>query len=164
VSALLDALSTFVGAGGLSGGIAAVASLGAKLYEKRLDQSQERARWMYETDLHERNAAHELHLAKQKLLISRERTAGETLASAIGADGRESVAVMRVPGMPWWVGAIRTLTRPILTYALVVLVALLWWTTEDESVETLIVAAVLALASASFSFWFGGRVVKSHGD
>lgn len=154
-----EALSNFVGSGGLTGAITGVATIGAKIYEKQLDQAQERARWQHEAQLHRLNAEHERWLGEQELLIESERVAGDVLSVGIDADSSEAVAAFQMKGMHWAVGAIRTLTRPALTVMLIALVALIWARTTDASLEQMIVSAMLGGMLSALSFWFAGRVL-----
>jgi len=56
------------------------------------------------------------------------------------------------------VDAVRGLTRPVLTLMLVVLTSVLWFTTDDQILQSQIVATVLYVTTASILWWFGSRM------
>lgn len=56
-----------------------------------------------------------------------------------------------------FVDVVRGLTRPSLTAYLVLLVTILWFTTDNEQVEEKIAATVLYLTTAAVLWWFGSR-------
>lgn len=56
------------------------------------------------------------------------------------------------------VDVVRGLTRPTLTTMLVLMTAVLWFTTDDVNLQKQIVATVLYVTSAAVLWWFGSRM------
>ena len=130
------------------------------------------------TDYCERRARHREALASQRLDIelaevearSAEHRATLALQSAeIEAETRALEASYSDARRRWsrageggWivgVDVVRGLTRPVLTWLLILLVAGIYWTAlpDEEALRTRIVATVLYLATTCVVWWFGGR-------
>lgn len=130
------------------------------------------------TDYMERRARHREAIESQRLDIelaqieaaSAEHRATLALQTAeIEAEGRaldasyaEARARWSGPGEGGLIVAVdvvRGLTRPLITWLLIGLVAGIYWTAlpEEEALRTRIVATVLYLATTCVVWWFGGR-------
>ena len=130
------------------------------------------------TDYMERRARHREALESQRLDIelaqieaaSVEHRATLALQTAeLEAEGRALEASYDEARQRWsgageggpivWVDVVRGLTRPLITWLLIILVAGIYWTSlpEEEALRTRIVATVLYLATTCVVWWFGGR-------
>lgn len=165
---LLDAVGAFVGGGGLAAAIGTATSAVTKYKEKKLDNAHELAmtshrqeEWRFQAEMAKAQAEHDRYLVDGQLLIESQRGADALTESAIDADGAEVVAALKMSGMPWQVGAMRTLFRPFLTLFLWTILLIVWWRVPMASeLNVLVVQGVVQGAMMSLGVWFGGRIIK----
>ena len=145
---MLEALLS-VGGGGLLGGILSLGKLFGKYKEKKLMLEHERAMFDKQTALMEQEAR--LAQIKGELDLEIEESRGDAVAlqAAINAES----ALSAVKNLPWWVNALRTTTRPILTYLLVTIAFVLAMFHENNPWTN----EMIFLASTAVTFWFGDR-------
>lgn len=165
----LDIATSFVGGGGLAAAVGTITGAVTKYKERKLELRHELAmaphhekQWRFELAVMTRQAEREKVMAEHELWIASENAAADMMTSVIDADGREAVAAISMDGMPWWVGAIRTLFRPFLTMCLWTSVVIMWSRSPPESELAQLLAATVANgAGASLGVWFGQRVMGS---
>ena len=130
------------------------------------------------TDYMERRARHREAIEQQRLDIelaqieaaSVEHRATLALQTAeLEAEGRALEASYAEAQQRWSrpgegalivaVDVVRGLTRPLITWLLIILVAAIYWTSlpGEEALRDRIVATVLYLATTCVVWWFGGR-------
>ena len=102
-----------------------------------------------------RSVEHRATLALQTAELEAEGRALE----ASYADARERWSRAGEGGAIVAVDVVRGLTRPLITWLLIGLVAGIYWTSlpGEEALRTRIVATVLYLATTCIVWWFGGR-------
>lgn len=102
-----------------------------------------------------RSVEHRATLALQTAELEAEGRALE----ASYADARQRWSRAGEGGAIVAVDVVRGLTRPLITWLLIGLVAGIYWTSlpDEEALRTRIVATVLYLATTCVVWWFGGR-------
>lgn len=142
-------LAASAAGGGVFGLAGTVIGRAAGLFERRQDNSQERARW-----------AHEAAMLEARMREAAAATEGQTrLAEAAGA-WRGLAASMEAEAAIGdsyrWVNAVRGLTRPLLTLLLWLITGLVYLGAGSDERGTIVETATFA-ATAATLWWFGDR-------
>lgn len=167
---LLDAALSFVGGGGLTATVGTVVGGIAKYKERQLEMKHELAlipsrqfEMKYERAMLASQQSHDNKMADQRLLISVEESAAVMQTAAMQADQAGTVAALSMKGMPWQVGAMRTLFRPFLTMALWfgVIVILIVNPSSESALMVVTVNTINNGAGMSLGLWFGSRMMTT---
>lgn len=152
---LLDLLSSLL-AGGATGVIGASLGSVVEFFKQKQKNEHELALMQAERE----NMALEIQGRERVATIEAESAeaveASKAFVASIAADratysdGRSALLV--------WVDVVRGMTRPVLTTLLVMLVCVMWFTTDNDQLRMQIVATVLYVTTAAVLWWFGSRV------
>lgn len=145
----LVGLAANAAGGGIFGLVGTALGRIAGYFEQKQSIAHEQARWAHELKLadHQKAAA----LAAHKAALAETETAGRW-------DGlRSSMAAEASIGESYrWVNAVRGLTRPLLTFLLWIISALIWIRADAAGQSSIIETATFA-ATAATLWWFGDR-------
>ena len=145
-----------VGLGAIGGVISALASEGFKFFK----QTSERK--------------HELKLLDMQIALGKQETERETAIAAIESQTEMLTSARKhdaaIKDTSLWVANLRASLRPIVTYLVIVIAFILYFTSSVDSqanqlsdMQEAIVASFLMLMEAVTAFWFTGRVVNRDG-
>lgn len=121
----------------------------ADIIERRLDQSQERARWAHETAMPEARMRAEAAATEGQMRLSEVAGAWRGLAASMEAQAAIGDSYR-------WVSAVRALTRPLLTLLLWLVTDMVYLGAGAEGCGTVVETATFA-ATAATLWWFGDR-------
>lgn len=168
---LLDAVTgIFAGGAGLTTVISGGISAFVNLKEKKIANAHELAmqpfkekEWEFMLTQQKRSIANDEFMAEKGLIESQTRSANDLTRSAIQSDMQEVMAALQMQGQRWWVGAIRTLNRPALTWGLLLVMFVTIFVDVDQfnQVQAATIITLSRMGEAAFGFWFGGRIVRS---
>jgi len=107
---------------------------------------------------------HELRLQEMQLASLKEETERELLIAESSAQSSGYIAALQhdssFGGTSQWVNDTRSIFRPLITLVLVLLTALIYFTTSQVHIETTITDAVIFSTIAAISFWFSDRSIS----
>lgn len=151
---LIGALLT----GGATGLLGTAITTASDFFERRAKHREriEEARLDLElARVEAQSAEHRAALALETAEVEAETAALE----ASYAEARQRLSSPGEGGAIVAVDVVRGLTRPLITWLLVALVAAIYWTSlpGEEDLRSRIVATVLYLATTCVVWWFGGR-------
>ena len=137
-------------AGGIFGIVGTALGRVAGYFERKQQNTQERARWGHEYKLHELNMAARHQETELELALTAQQGSWAGLEASIEAEAALGKASQ-------WVVNILRLVRPLITLSLWCITVIIFLKTEDDAI---IEAAVFA-ATAATLWWFGDRAPKT---
>lgn len=160
---ILSGLGDILLGGGASGLLSGAVGILGKLAELKETNAHERAKWDYTIAMTRANAEHEMALADKELLIGRQQGADSQRLAAIQAEG-----ALSTEHVSRWVNDLRSLNRPILTYALLAGAFWMHWIARGQAeagvapseMQLYLTVFVTNAAASAIGFWFGDRVVS----
>lgn len=103
----------------------------------------------HEIELHGLNAKAKSEEDERKIIMQETEFSGKGLVASLKNDAP-------VPGEPMWVAAVRTLTRPVLITALVLMLGLVFFNTPDAQ-RGPIIKAIIYMTCVGVLYYFGDR-------
>lgn len=170
---LLGFLSDAAGGGLVTAASGLLSTFGGawfKLKEKDMDLKHERAmvphkeaEWAFTLDHQKRQVEQDRYMAEAGLLRSIEEGSAQMRTAAIQSDMEEVRAALAMSDQRWWVGAVRTLNRPALTWlSILILVVFYFWPPQaEENGAMLILTTLCTMCASAWGFWFGSRTVTT---
>ena len=136
-------------AGGVFGLIGTALGRVAGFFERRDENSQERARWVHEYRLHELNMKARAQESEIEIELAAQAGSWGGLNASINAEAKIGSASK-------WVIDVLRLVRPSLTFLLWIITAGIFLKTQNQAIAE---AAVFA-ATAATLWWFGDRAPR----